>query len=105
MGGGYAEKALVHPAMSFPLPDGVSDGQALSLMVQGPDGLAPAAHLHAPAGRASRSSCTPPPAGVGTLAVQLAKAWGAGTVIGVRLQRGEARAGSFSGRGRHRRRR
>ena len=35
MGGGYAEKALVYPAMSFPLPDGVSDGQALSLMVQG----------------------------------------------------------------------
>ena len=82
MAGGYAEKALVHPAMSFPLPDGVSDGQALSLMVQGLTAwhlLRTSTHLqpgesvvvHAAAG------------GVGTLAVQLAKAWGAGTVIGV----------------------
>ena len=80
--GGYAEKALVHPAMSFPLPDAVSDGQALALMVQGLTAwhlLRTSTHLatgesvvvHAAAG------------GVGTLAVQLAKAWGAGTVIGV----------------------
>lgn len=82
MGGGYAEKALVHPAMSFPVPDGVSDGQALSLMVQGLTAwhlLRTSTHLqegesvvvHAAAG------------GVGTLALQLAKAWGAGNVIGV----------------------
>ena len=82
MFGGYAEKALVHPAMSFPLPDGVTDGQALSLMVQGLTAwhlLRTSTHLaagesvvvHAAAG------------GVGTLAIQLAKAWGAGTVIGV----------------------
>ena len=82
VGGGYAERALVHPAMSFPLPDGVSDGQALSLMVQGLTAwhlLRTSTHLapgesvvvHAAAG------------GVGTLAVQLAKTWGAGTVIGV----------------------
>lgn len=82
MGGGYAEQALVHPAMSFPLPAGVSDGQALSLMVQGLTAwhlLRTSTHLqpgesvvvHAAAG------------GVGTLAVQLAKAWGAGNVIGV----------------------
>ena len=81
-GGGYAEKALVHPSMSFPLPDSVSDGQALSLMVQGLTAwhlLRTSTHLapgesvvvHAAAG------------GVGTLAIQLAKAWGAGTVIGV----------------------
>jgi NADPH2:quinone reductase len=80
--GGYAEKALVHPGSAFPLPDGVSDGQALSLMVQGLTAwhlLRTSTHLapgesvvvHAAAG------------GVGTLAVQLAKAWGAGTVIGV----------------------
>ena len=82
VGGGYAEKALVHPAMSFPLPDDVTDGQALSLMVQGLTAwhllrtsthLAPgeAVVVHAAAG------------GVGTLAIQLAKAWGAGRVIGV----------------------
>jgi NADPH2:quinone reductase len=82
MAGGYCEKALVHPAMTFPVPDGVSDGQALSLMVQGLTAwhlLRTSTHLqhgesvvvHAAAG------------GVGTLAVQLAKAWGAGNVIGV----------------------
>ena len=82
MAGGYAEKALAHPAMSSPLPDGVSDGQALALMVQGLTAwhlLRTSTHLapgesvvvHAAAG------------GVGTLAVQLAKAWGAGTVIGL----------------------
>lgn len=82
LSGGYAEKALVSPAMAFPLPDAVSDGQALSLMVQGLTAwhlLRTSTHLvqgesvvvHAAAG------------GVGTLAVQLAKAWGAGKVIGV----------------------
>ena len=82
MDGGYAEKAAVHPAMSFPLPDGVSDGQALALMVQGLTAwhlLRTSTHLdkgesvvvHAAAG------------GVGTIAVQLAKAWGAGRVIAV----------------------
>jgi NADPH2:quinone reductase len=82
LSGGYCDKALVHPAMSFPLPEGVSDGQALSLMVQGLTAwhlLRTSTHLqpgesvvvHAAAG------------GVGTLAVQLAKAWGAGRVIGV----------------------
>jgi NADPH2:quinone reductase len=82
MSGGYCEKALAHPAMSFPLPDDVSDGQALSLMVQGLTAwhlLRTSTHLaegesvvvHAAAG------------GVGTLAIQLAKRWGAGNVIAV----------------------
>ncbi|MCU1673996.1 MAG: NADPH:quinone oxidoreductase family protein [Frankiales bacterium] len=82
MNGGYCELAPVHPAMSFPVPDGVSDGQALALMVQGLTAwhlLRTSTHLqqgesvvvHAAAG------------GVGTLAVQLAKAWGAGNVIAV----------------------
>ncbi|MGB8652462.1 MAG: NADPH:quinone oxidoreductase family protein [Mycobacteriales bacterium] len=82
MGGGYCEKALVFPHMAFPLPEAVSDGQALSLMVQGLTAwhlLRTCSHLqpgesvvvHAAAG------------GVGTLAVQLAKAWGAGNVIAV----------------------
>src|SRR5688500_3306632 len=35
MGGGYCEKAVVYPALMFPLPDGVEDGQALALMIQG----------------------------------------------------------------------
>ena len=72
----------MHPSAAFPVPDGVSDGQALSLLVQGLTAwylLRTSTHLqpgesvvvHAAAG------------GVGTLLVQLAKAWGAGTVIGV----------------------
>jgi NADPH2:quinone reductase len=80
--GGYAEKALGMPGMEFELPDEVSDGQALALMVQGLSAyhlLRTSTHLaagesvvvHAAAG------------GVGTLAVQLAKIWGAGRVIGV----------------------
>ena len=80
--GGYAEKALAYPHATFPLPDEVTDGQALSLMVQGLTAwhlLRTSTHLqpgesvvvHAAAG------------GVGTLAVQLAKAWGAGNVIAV----------------------
>ena len=82
MGGGYCEKALVYPHMAFPLPDEVTDGQALSLMVQGLTAwhlLRTSTHLvagesvvvHAAAG------------GVGTLAIQLAKLWGAGNVIAV----------------------
>jgi NADPH:quinone reductase len=80
--GGYAEKALAYPDLTFDLPDQVTDGQALALMVQGLSAwhlLRTCAHLaegesvvvHAAAG------------GVGTLAIQLAKRWGAGRVIGV----------------------
>lgn len=80
--GGYAEKALAFPDLTFDLPDEVSDGQALALMVQGLSAwhlLRTSTHLaagesvviHAAAG------------GVGTLAIQLAKLWGAGRVIGV----------------------
>lgn len=80
--GAYAEQALVHPDESFAVPEGVSDGQALALLVQGLTAwhlLRTSTHLipgesivvHAAAG------------GVGSLAVQLAKAWGAGRIIGV----------------------
>ena len=82
MTGGYCERALAHPVAVFPLPDEVSDGAALALMVQGLTAwhlLRTCTHLqpgesvvvHAAAG------------GVGTLAVQLAKHWGAGRVIAV----------------------
>jgi NADPH2:quinone reductase len=81
-GGGYAEKALVHPAMSFPLPDDVSDGQALALMVQGLTAwhlLRTSTHLQAGESVVVHAAA----GGVGTLAVQLARAWGAGTVVAV----------------------
>lgn len=74
--GGYAEYAAVPKVAAFPIPSGVSDGQALALLVQGLTAwhlYRTAAHLregetavvHAAAG------------GVGTLAVQLGKAFGA----------------------------
>jgi NADPH:quinone reductase len=81
-GGGYAEQALAPTPLTFEVPDGVEDGQALALVLQGTTAwhlLRTSAQLrdgesvvvHAAAG------------GVGTLAVQLAKRWGAGTVIAV----------------------
>jgi NADPH2:quinone reductase len=78
--GGYAERALAPDGLSFDVPDGVDDAQALALVVQGLTAwhlLRTSAHLvegetvvvHAGAG------------GVGSLAVQLARRWGAGRVI------------------------
>jgi NADPH:quinone reductase len=79
-GGGYAERAVAWEQLAFDVPDEVSDGQALALVLQGTTAwhlLRTSSHLasgesvvvHAAAG------------GVGSLAVQLAKAWGAGRVI------------------------
>lgn len=81
-GGGYADRAVAHPAAMWDVPDGVSDAAALALVLQGTTAwhlLRTSAQLrpgesvvvHAAAG------------GVGTLAVQLAKRFGAGRVIGV----------------------
>ena len=80
--GGYCEKALVHPSAAFDVPDTVGDGEALSLLVQG----LTAWHLlrTCTAVREGESVVVHAAAGgVGTLAVQLAKAWGAGRVIAV----------------------
>jgi NADPH2:quinone reductase len=79
-GGGYAERVAAADALVWPIPDGVADGGALAVVLQGVTAwhlLRTSAHLaagesvvvHAAAG------------GVGTLAVQLARAWGAGRVI------------------------
>jgi NADPH:quinone reductase len=79
--GGYAEWVAVDPRRLIGVPDGVSDAQALCCLVQGASAwhlLRTSTHLapgesvvvHAAAG------------GVGTIAVQLAKLWGAGRVIG-----------------------
>ncbi len=79
-GGGYAEQALAHPPTTFEIPDDLTDGQALALVLQGTTAwhllrtstrLCPGESVvvHAAAG------------GVGTLAVQLARQWGAGRVV------------------------
>jgi NADPH2:quinone reductase len=80
--GGYAERATAHPHLAFDVPDQVGDAEALALVLQGLTAwhlLRTSAHLvpgesvvvHAAAG------------GVGSLAIQLAKVWGAGRVIAV----------------------
>jgi NADPH:quinone reductase len=79
--GGYAEQAVTHTSLAYPIPDDLDDAAALALVVQGTTawhllrtstGMHPGETVvvHAAAG------------GVGTIAIQLAKAWGAGRVIG-----------------------
>lgn len=74
--GGYAQKAVAHQGALIPIPDSVTDQQALCMLVQGSTAwhlLKTMAHvqpgqsvvIHAAAG------------GVGTIAIQLAKMWGA----------------------------
>jgi NADPH2:quinone reductase len=74
--GGYAEKAVAHKAVIFPIPDSVSDEQALCMLIQGTT----AWHLlktmgHLKAGEAVVVHAAA--GGVGTIAIQLAKLWGA----------------------------
>ena len=81
-GGGYAERALAAPQAMWEVPDGVSDGQALALVLQGTT----AWHLLRTSAQLREGESVVVHAaggGVGTLAVQLAKRFGAGRVIGV----------------------
>jgi NADPH2:quinone reductase len=78
--GGYAEKALAPQGVSFDVPEGVTDAAAVALLVQG----LTAWHLLRTCARLQPGESVAVHAaagGVGTLAVQLAKAWGAGRVI------------------------
>jgi NADPH2:quinone reductase len=79
--GGYAEYAAVPEATTFPIPDGVTDEQALALLVQG----LTAWHLYRTSARLRDGESVVVHAaagGVGSLAVQLGRAFGAGRVIG-----------------------
>ena len=81
-GGGYAQKAVAAEPMCFELPDTVEDGQALALVLQG----LTAWHLLRTSAKLERGESVVVHAaagGVGTLAVQLAKIYGAGRVIAV----------------------
>jgi NADPH2:quinone reductase len=78
--GGYAEYAVAPPAQVFPVPDGVDDGAALALLVQG----LTAWHLYATSARVRPGESVVVHAGaggVGTLAIQLAPLFDAGRVI------------------------
>ncbi|MGY1707580.1 zinc-binding alcohol dehydrogenase family protein [Geodermatophilus sp. SYSU D00697] len=79
-GGGYAEKVAAHPRLTWEVPDGVSDDAALAVVLQGATAwhlLRTSAHL-APG---ETVVVVAGAGGVGSLAVQLARRWGAGRVI------------------------
>jgi NADPH2:quinone reductase len=78
--GGYAEYVAAPKAMIVPVPDGVSDGQALALLLQG----LTAWHLFRTSARLQPGESVVVHAaagGVGSLAVQLGRTMGAGRVI------------------------
>jgi NADPH:quinone reductase len=78
--GGYAELAAAPAATTFPIPDGLDDGASLALLIQG----LTAWHLlrtSAKLGRGESVVVISGAGGVGSLAVQLAKPFGAGRVI------------------------
>jgi len=81
-GGGYAERAVAHPSVMWEVPEGVSDGEALALVLQGTS----AWHLLRTSARLRDGESVAVFAaagGVGTIAVQLAKRFGASRVIGL----------------------
>src|SRR5207302_7749463 len=78
--GGYAETAVAPAELTFPIPDGLGDGVALAMIVQGTT----AWHLYRTAGRVAEGESVVVHAaagGVGSLAVQLGRPLGAGRVI------------------------
>src|SRR4051812_32945699 len=78
--GGYAEYATAPANLVFPIPDGVDDGTALALLLQG----LTAWHLHRTAARVRPGDTVVVIAGAGgtgSLLLQLARPMGAGRVI------------------------
>jgi len=78
--GGYAEYAIAPKNLAFPIPDGLDDGTALAMIVQGTT----AWHLYRTSGRVAAGESVVVhggAGGVGSIAVQLGHAMGAGRVI------------------------
>src|SRR5215217_5697962 len=78
--GGYAEYAVAPEQTVFPIPDGVEDGVALALIIQG----LTAWHLYRTSAKLQEGESVvviSGAGGVGNLAVQLGKPFGAGRVI------------------------
>jgi NADPH:quinone reductase len=78
--GGYAEYAVAHEAAVYPIPDGLDEGAALALLIQG----VTAWHLLRTSAKLADGESVvviSGAGGVGSLAVQLAKQFGAGRVI------------------------
>jgi NADPH2:quinone reductase len=78
--GGYAEYAVAPRATTFPIPEGVEEGAGLALLIQG----LTAWHLYRTSAKLAQGESVVVHAaagGVGSLAVQLGKPFGAGRVI------------------------
>ncbi len=78
--GGYAEYATAPASLTFAIPDGVEDATALALLLQG----LTAWHLYRTCGRVGEGESVvvhSAAGGVGSLAVQLGHAMGAGRII------------------------
>jgi NADPH:quinone reductase len=78
--GGYAEYAVAHESTVFPIPDGLDEGAALALLIQG----LTAWHLFRTSAKLAAGESVvvvSGAGGVGNLALQLAKPFGAGRVI------------------------
>ena len=74
--GGYAQKTVAHKSALFPIPDSVTDEQAVCMLVQGTTAwhlLKTMGHLEAGQSVVIHAAA----GGVGTIAIQLAKLWGA----------------------------
>jgi NADPH2:quinone reductase len=78
--GGYAEYAIAPAELTFPLPDEIDDGTALAMVIQGTT----AWHLYRTSGRVAAGESVVvhgAAGGVGSIAVQLGHALGAGRLI------------------------
>ena len=78
--GGYAEYAVAHESTVFPIPDGMDEGAALALLIHG----LTAWHLYRTSAKLAQGESVvviSGAGGVGSLAVQLGKPFGAGRVI------------------------
>src|SRR5215213_58643 len=87
--GGYAEYAVAHESTVFPIPAGMEDGAALALLIHG----LTAWHLYKTSAKLAEGESVvviSGAGGVGSLAVQLAKPFGAGRVIARRAPRRSA---------------
>jgi NADPH:quinone reductase len=78
--GGYAEYATAPESMVFPIPDGLDDGTALAMVIQGTT----AWHLYKTSARVAEGESVVvhgAAGGVGSMAVQLGRELGVGRVI------------------------
>ena len=93
-GGGYSQKAVSHSEALIPIPDSVTDQQALAMLVQGSTAwhiLKTVGHLKAGESVVVHAAA----GGVGSVAIQLAKMWGAKVIAVASTEKKRALAKSL----------